>query len=611
MFYFAYQDDGNQAFGPTQYRVDEEVFAFKLMHGEGDFASLDVTIKNPRVGLLTPARRQWLWFAWRKPDDSVVALFHGRLVGVPEGIDEELIRLTFVGRAADNEQQKEDLADTLRVLPYFDPVWIDPTQLRNVDLVLETRAALWHYGRTDKAVTISNIMHGEAATIVIQSDDIFALNITYGDQPLRAINVTAEASWIQAQNGVVDITAPLKAAFAAAGSNGPITSFTGQGLEAAWLLAGDAIGGGWSVQATTLTLLSSFTNGVTPTYVAVPILPADPPSGPPNYPPTDPGGSTTNPIGEARFYLWVFDATLSVTYAAARDRSEIVRFTMQADVQDLLSESDDPRSEDMQFSSGLIGAAVDDANASDGTFTGEDMPLGDAARRSYFNLLRGKQSLKFLMLLARARLLMSARAGQIAAEIPFDLAVGLSCRHNVLISDPRLPGGEAFGKVVAYSFSLDGEKGVLAGQVSIACAIGRGAELSPIIEGTPTHSSADYFGADAQVYLGAEAPVVAGPVGGLKFEEFNMPEVDDGIDFGQMTAVNNILALQVVNGEAIQRNVLASEQPDLQTAVDVLNQSATMVELTLRPVTGGPFHAERSVTVAPLVVPRYLDLEAA
>lgn len=610
MFYFAYQDDGDQAFGPTQYRVDEHVFSFKISQGEGDFASLDVQIKNPRVGLLTAARKQWVWMSWLKPDNSVVALFHGRLVGVPDGLNEELVSLTYVGRAADNEQQKEGLADALRVLPYFDPVFIDPQQVRNVDQVLESRAALWHYGRTDKTVSISNIVLGEGDTIVIEAGDVFGLDITYSGEPLRAVNVTAEVSWKQAQSGVVDITAALKAAFAAAGSTGPITSFTGQGLEAAWLLAGDGIGGGWSVKATTLTLLSSFTNGVTPTFVDVPINPALIPPQPPDFLPVDEGDATTNPTKTARFYLWVFNAELSVAYEAERDRSEVVRFTMHADVQDVLSQSDEPRFEDMQFSSGLIGDEIDDANASDGTFTGEDLPIGNVARRSYFNLARGKQSLKFLMLIARARLLFAARAGQVSADIPFDVAVQLSCRHNVLISDARLPGGQAFGKVVGYQFGLDGNTGALSGSVSLGCCIGRGNEVAPLAEGTPTHSSSDYFGPDAQVYLGAEAPVVAGPVGGLKYEEFQMPQVDDGIDFAQMTAAKNVLDLIVVNGEAVQRNVLEAEQPDLQTAVDVLNDSATTVELTLRPVTGGPFRAERGVTISPLVIPRYLDLEA-
>ena len=43
-------------------RVDEDVFAFELSHLEGEFATLTIEIRNPRVGLLKPGRMRWCWF---------------------------------------------------------------------------------------------------------------------------------------------------------------------------------------------------------------------------------------------------------------------------------------------------------------------------------------------------------------------------------------------------------------------------------------------------------------------------------------------------------------------------------------------------------------------
>lgn len=606
MFYFAWQDDGLSAFGPAQYRFDEDVFGFKVTHAEGDFARLDLSIKNPRVGLLTPSRKQWAWLAWRKPDGSVLALFHGRLVGVPESLDEEIITLTFVARAADNDDQKAAVADALRVLPYFDPVFIDPSLVRDPDAVLEARSALWHFGRTDKSVTISDILAGEDGTLALAGAGIFNLQYSFAGEPLRSVSVTAEVDWKQSASGSVDIGAALAAAFASAGGT-LISSYTGQGLEAKWLLKGDAIGGGWSVAATTLTLLSG--NGVTPTFIDVPIVPLSV-AGPPDYLPPDPASDTTNPQDRARFYLWVFRAALSVGYLAERDRSEVVSFTLHADVQDLLTQSDQPRTVALAFQSAQIGQQVDDANASDGTFSGEDLPIGDLSRASYFNLPRGKQSLKFLIAVARARLLLSARAANVSADIEFVDAAGLSCRMNAQISDARVPGGIALGKVTSYGFGLDGEKGELFGSVTIGCAIGRGNALVPPADGTPTHSESDYFGADAQVYDGAEILAVAGLVGGVKFADFQMPPVDDGVDFAQMIPARVVQSLEVVDGVTAQAAVLAGSQPDIAAAVDALNAVYTRVRLTLRPVTGGPFRADRAIEVSELVIPRYLDLEA-
>ena len=49
--------DGGDAFVD---RVDEDVFAFELSHLEGEFATLNVEIRNPRVGLLKHSRMRFL-----------------------------------------------------------------------------------------------------------------------------------------------------------------------------------------------------------------------------------------------------------------------------------------------------------------------------------------------------------------------------------------------------------------------------------------------------------------------------------------------------------------------------------------------------------------------
>jgi hypothetical protein len=51
-FYFAWVLPTETTFDPDVHsRYDEDVFSFVVQQGEGDFASLKVTIKNPRMGL--------------------------------------------------------------------------------------------------------------------------------------------------------------------------------------------------------------------------------------------------------------------------------------------------------------------------------------------------------------------------------------------------------------------------------------------------------------------------------------------------------------------------------------------------------------------------------
>src|SRR4029077_20877412 len=99
---------------------------------EGDPASLTVSVRRPRndggdpIGLLGPGRQIWAWFALAC--GPALFKFRGRLIGVPTSIFEELVTLEFVARPVDAVAQKEALAATLRVLPYYDEVMIDPAR---------------------------------------------------------------------------------------------------------------------------------------------------------------------------------------------------------------------------------------------------------------------------------------------------------------------------------------------------------------------------------------------------------------------------------------------------------------------------------------------------
>ena len=87
------------------------------------------------------------------------------------------------------------------------------------------------------------------------------------------------------------------------------------------------------------------------------------------------------------------------------------------------------------------------------------LPIGDVRNRSYFSTDRGLQSLEYLLNRARSQLMASGRAVTVSWDCSFERAKQLSCRKNALLHDPRLPGGQALGKIVKYSLGLDGESG--------------------------------------------------------------------------------------------------------------------------------------------------------
>lgn len=604
MFYLAWVNNGNTTFGPTHYVEDEKFYAWKLEHQEENAAKLTLVIKNPRVGLLSASRKQWAWFSYRRPDNVVVPLFHGRLLGVPDDLEQNMLQIVLVGIPIDIEAQKEALALSLRVLPYFDPAFINPDLLDDADTALTGRTVVWHVGRTDKTVTVSDLLNGEDGIVVFGPGDHFydGLSITHSGEALRQVNVEATVNWNQIAEGNVDITRAINGAFRTAGSGGQtISTFTGEGLQKDWRFLDDPIGGGWTFGLCTLDLLSG--DGVTETFIDQTLTPTGGDT---------PGEDTVNPFDRARFYRWVFAQHTLIHYKASRSYTEVLSFSLKADVQDMLTQSTAPRIEEFKVGSSEVVALLDpepDSASGTGGSGGVDaaMPLRDLRSSSYFNTARGRQSLEFLIACARVKLIAASRIATVSANIRFADAIGLSCRLSATITDPRIPGG-AQGKVVFYSFGLDGTTGELFGSVTIACAVGRGNELDPPAEGTPTYCSADYVGADYQFYDGADVELIPGEV---TYRNFRRHILDDALNFFNMRSVDVIKRLQVFNGDAAQSALLMSTtQPDVGSAVAALDDQFTYYELDLVPVEGGPFMTKFPVQVSDLMIPRMIDMEA-
>lgn len=56
-FHSALIDPGQTSFVSSLARKDEQVMSFEIRHGGGDFASLRLEVRNPRVELLSNRRK--------------------------------------------------------------------------------------------------------------------------------------------------------------------------------------------------------------------------------------------------------------------------------------------------------------------------------------------------------------------------------------------------------------------------------------------------------------------------------------------------------------------------------------------------------------------------
>ena len=235
-FYFAWVDAGESTFGPQHAREDEEILRFTRELVEGQFGRLTIDVRNPRVGPLAPDRKIWAWFSWQS-DSDLVPLFFGRLIAVPTNIIGEVVTMTLVARPSDWVAQKTALAASLRVLPYYDEIFVDEKFHEDPDVVLEGYSATWHVDHLTHAVTISDHLIGEAGVIVFnEADAIYdSVDLQIDRPPLRAVTVNADIPWTQRSSNTIDM-----------GSRTFVT-YTGESLLNGWPKTGDSLAGGYYV----------------------------------------------------------------------------------------------------------------------------------------------------------------------------------------------------------------------------------------------------------------------------------------------------------------------------------------------------------------------------
>lgn len=256
--------------------------------------------------------------------------------------------------------------------------------------------------------------------------------------------------------------------------------------------------------------------------------------------------------------------------------------------------------------------------------------MGETPRSAYFPTERGGRSIEYLICLARARLRLRSRVVQISFDCAFDRALALSCRKNATVYDPRLPGGVATGKIVAYQISANGDSGVLKGTVTVGCAVGTGASLT-LANGTPTYVAAGYVSAGYQ-YEGAGV-AISDDIGYTLPAATNDPEAISfpltratavkyeqvhGTLAEQETLIKAALAASVDTGNKDGADYDATLGRDQGTnaaakltVADAVKKAPIWYELELVSLSGGPFNVAYYVSTTPLVIPKAIDLEAA
>ncbi len=628
--YFAWVDapggSSGADFGPEHVVQDESVIAFRLTHNEGDFCTLSLEVENPRVGPLAPGRPIWAWLSWRpSAGGAVVPLFFGRLIGVPSNILGNIITYEFRARPSDYIEVKEALADTLRVLPFYDELFIDTGRRDDPDAVLEGYTKIWHIDRTSHAVSVSDFLSGEDGVELFDGSDVVdgTLQISLDRVPLTSVTVNGEVPWSQTFSGTIDL-----------GSKGWISNAT----EANWPKPGDSLAGGYYVVSSSArqffrpepyTINFSYQNqekkhrdndvmtiqehktDIAEPAVRFPIssfaysVPSDRETGTPFS-----AGIERHGLAVTR---GVFRGSLVLGIDSSGDRMDAVSVVVTSDLQPVLKDPDDTSDTEI----------IDLGSAGAGDECGsEAAPIGNTGRSEYVTTDRGLQSIQYMIARARARLVIGARVVRLSWECPFDRAVGLSCRKNAQIIHRSIPGGEAVGKVVSYSLHGDGRTGQFRGSVEIACAVGWGNAISTAT-GTADYVDASYVD-DYQTYTGQ---ITALPSGDIGFSPPTLISGGGGMPV-TLTARDVVIRDEIMGSPAEQKEQLEQVyggmlpfktnaqaiqdwmEAEAQKLANTYAQYQTWREIELVDLTQEGIESRWVVDTTPLVIPRQIDLTA-
>lgn len=659
-FFFAWVDyvpttaGGPPPFGPEHEVEDEKIFSAVVEQLEGEFAELRIEIQNPRVGLLAPGRPRWAWLGWDGGATSGgEGLFFGRLIGIPDDLFGEVITLEFAAKPADFIDQQTALAETLKVLPFYDPIFIDEQFRDDPNVALIGYSAYWDINRTTHVVTITDYISGEEGLEQFTADEVpyDSLEFHLENPPFTSVDVEMNVNWTQAHVGAIDIGAQN------------FVTYTGDGIISDWPKPGASLGGGWAVAdssaidvygvGTAQTASWSWTyhnnekthdNGDTLSQSesrTQPVLRGsslstlltdrwqvginDPFSEPPI---NRPAWRQSTSLHVAK---WLVSTTLSITYESDRKRSEKLSFTLTSDLQAVLTDSDEEQRFDEPIK--LNGADVAVPIPDDST-AGATAPIGDSLSGSYFPIDRGLESIKYGISVAAAKLIKASRAGELSWDISFERAVNLSCRKNASIEDDRIPGGSASGKIIAYSFEVNGDERRADGAVTIGSAIGFGNVITAA-PGEDDYIDDDYIenyyerlGETILVSVAGSvgfSPPVAGPNDdGLVFpltrDQAVISESVTGSLAAQEAAINDSflseieIALLASTPAMTEQIAIANQQAianaSVNSTANALKNNPIFYTLELVNLTGKSFATNYDLELTKLTIPKQLDLES-
>lgn len=503
------------------------IFDLKISQAENDFARarlvIDALVALPQAGTEGVIIQE-----------NNEVLFKGLLIGSFVKIDGACGDIELIAKPLDFLDKISELQKISRTHPYWDGLWIRPGNQNNFQEIQDVRTASLFCDPWTGDLFLSDWFEGKNTITIHQKFFPASLQIKLTKQPLQSCTVNVHAHWIQWSRGISNLGPQIRKVF----PNRKMSTYTERAILEKSPEPRKRLGrsGFWILKSE-----------------LKPMIPASPLY--PTYSPPIPLGEEGSKTYRAKRY-W-FKPTLWVRWQIRQKRKETLSLTLSHDFKSLYPGEGGHKT--IEFTLQNInpdpeaypwepehfyreGTKVVYKNAihkckfdhfSKITFEeNKDLwtfkklfhtPLGDPARSSFFLTDRGYQAAEHAMERAKVILAKSARCLEVSFEGSWEELKEVTTDTSIILSDPRLPGGEVKGKVVKCALIAKGETGERIVQVTLLCAAGTGKEGRVESRPMPVYSVEDYGERDYQVH---ENQVCRTPSGLLyfRYDDQGQPE---------------------------------------------------------------------------------------
>lgn len=385
--YFAWSN--HQPFDPTDHaRMDLDILTLSLTHKEGEVAQVILTALNaPDVG---GRFGQTAYMSYGSPENPQL-FFKGRLAGLPECLTPHKTRLIFCAIPDDLEAQLSTLESSLKHAPFWDPLFVPPTDEQHTGEWLEGRSELFDINRTTHQVRLCSIFQGHE-TVTVAPEHLFTnhLKVTVDDLPFAYADVTVQSEWVQHAQGEFNAFPQIARHF----SGQMVNTLTPRALINAWPESGVRL------QRSGYTILSSRLREITPPHTGALHL----------YP-TLSASFTHKERPNQRLKRKWFKGRLDIGWSFRQKRQETVTYRLHHAHK--LTPAHPQHGKKLFFK----------LQALDVDRTGQGPALESSEKGVFFETARGQEAIRHSIHRAAAYLAARGRCVRLTCRVPFDIAL--------------------------------------------------------------------------------------------------------------------------------------------------------------------------------------------